>query len=97
MEGPPIDFELAARLTLYQVLFVHLLAHQASAAANGREQLEQFGEACTRFLADRSRFSRKLGPEELQEWNLHTGLVAGRLFAEAETKRQEFVRSRETD
>jgi hypothetical protein len=91
MELPPIDWELAARLTLYQALFVHLLAHQAAAAADGKEQLQQFGEACTKFVAESARFPRRLSADEAQEWRLHAKLVADRLFAAAEVKRQEFV------
>ena len=92
-----VDWEMAARLTLYESLFVHMFANEARAMPDGgRDWLKRFGEEVVEFVAQRTRFPRTLSEDEQQEWRMQVGIVTERMFSRAEVKRQEFLRDRGT-
>lgn len=86
-----VDWELAARLTLHELLFEVQLAQSCAAAADGQRLLETFRDAILDRLLHRTSFGRVLTEQECEEWTLNARTLTERLFARAESRRSEIA------
>jgi hypothetical protein len=86
-----VDWELYARLNLYEFLFEVMLARQAASIPNGQAELAEFRAAIVDRMVNRARMSMRLSDEDHVEWKLNAKAVTERLFDKAEDRRAEIA------
>lgn len=86
-----IDFDLAARLNLYEKLFVQALGACYADMPDGEVALLRFRNECLDFLGTvRTPFT--MTNEQRAEWRLHCDVVTGQLFDRVERQRAFLLR-----
>ncbi len=88
-EPDDVDWELAARLTLHELLHEIQLANLFASMPNGQHAFAAFGADLVDRMVHRSRASSNLTDAQRAEWAVNAKTVTERLLARAEARRAE--------
>lgn len=88
-EPGDIDWELVARLNLYEFLFEVGFANEFARHPQGAAQLAAFRDDIQKAMLERGRFAQILSDDQRAECMLHIQTVTGRFFEKTEKRRKE--------
>jgi hypothetical protein len=88
-EPGDIDWELVARLNLYEFLHEIHLANVFASMPNGQDALAAFGADLVDRMVHRSRVAANLSDEQRAEWAVNAKTVTERLLMRAEARRKD--------